>query len=80
MIAAWVNILRCADGSYYVGSARGETLHKRIAEDQSGALGGYTRRRDALSNWFGASGFSPSPTPSTLSARSKAGAGRRSKP
>jgi putative endonuclease len=41
---AFVYILRCADGSYYVGSARGDLDH-RIAEHQAGHFGGYTARR-----------------------------------
>lgn len=42
---AWVYILRCADGSYYVGSARGSDLGKRIAEHQAGAYGGFAASR-----------------------------------
>ena len=42
---AFVYILRCADGSYYVGSARGETLDKRLSEHQTGTYPGYTRER-----------------------------------
>jgi putative endonuclease len=38
-------MLRCRDGSYYVGSATGEDLSKRIAEHQSGAYPGYTLSR-----------------------------------
>ena len=37
-------ILRCADSSYYVGSARG-TLEHRIAEHEAGIYGGYTASR-----------------------------------
>jgi putative endonuclease len=37
-------ILRCSDGSYYVGTAR-NGLEARIAEHNSGALGGYTSTR-----------------------------------
>ena len=44
MTDVWVYILRCSDGSYYVGSTRG-TLEKRVAEHQSGAFGGYTAAR-----------------------------------
>lgn len=44
-MSAFVYILRCSDRSYYVGSARGETLDKRIGEHQSGATGGYTASR-----------------------------------
>ncbi len=42
---AFVYMLRCADGSYYVGSARGETLDKRLGEHQDGTYPGYTRER-----------------------------------
>ncbi|ACL62402.1 GIY-YIG nuclease family protein [Methylobacterium nodulans] len=42
---AFVYILRCSDGSFYVGSARGQTLDKRMGEHQSGAFLGYTHAR-----------------------------------
>lgn len=42
---AWVYILRCADGSYYTGSARGSDLGPRIGEHQAGVGGDYTSRR-----------------------------------
>ena len=41
---ALVYMLRCADGSYYVGSAR-LGLERRLSEHNSGAFGGYTSRR-----------------------------------
>jgi putative endonuclease len=41
-MGAFVYMLRCADGSFYVGSATGEDLTRRIAEHQSGAFPGYT--------------------------------------
>ena len=41
---AFVYILRCSDGSYYVGSARG-SLESRVAEHNSGFYGGYTLGR-----------------------------------
>jgi putative endonuclease len=44
-MSAFVYMLRCADGSYYVGSARGETLDKRMGEHESGSFGGYTSTR-----------------------------------
>ena len=44
-MGAFVYMLRCADGSYYVGSATGEDLSKRIAEHQAGAYPGYTFTR-----------------------------------
>ena len=43
-VSAFVYILRCADRSYYVGSARG-SLERRIAEHHAGSLGGYTKSR-----------------------------------
>ena len=39
-----VYILLCADGSYYVSTARG-SLDRRFAEHQAGTFGGYTARR-----------------------------------
>jgi putative endonuclease len=44
-VGAFVYILRCADDSYYVGSARGDTLDKRIGEHQGGEIHGYTSIR-----------------------------------
>jgi putative endonuclease len=41
-MGAFVYMLLCRDGSYYVGSATGEDLSLRIAQHQSGALPGYT--------------------------------------
>jgi putative endonuclease len=44
-------MLKCADGSYYVGSATGDDLTNRIAQPQSGAYPGsytYTRRPVSL--------------------------------
>ena len=43
-MSAYLYILRCADGSYYVGTAR-DSLEKRIAEHQTGAFDGYTALR-----------------------------------
>jgi putative endonuclease len=43
-VSAFVYILRCADGSYYVGSTR-TTLDDRVAQHNAGAFGGYTARR-----------------------------------
>jgi putative endonuclease len=39
-----VYMLRCADGSYYVGLTRAG-IEKRLAEHQSGAFEGYTSKR-----------------------------------
>jgi putative endonuclease len=44
-MGAFVYMLLCRDGSYYVGSATGEDLAPRIAQHQSGAFGGYTFSR-----------------------------------
>src|SRR5437773_9505823 len=44
-MGAFVYMLHCCDGSYYVGSATGRDLTKRIAEHQSGAFPGYTYSR-----------------------------------
>ena len=41
---AHVYILRCADGSYYVGSAR-LGLERRLSEHSHGTYGGYTAKR-----------------------------------
>jgi hypothetical protein len=41
---AYVYILRCADGSYYCGTAR-QGLELRVAQHNSGAFGGYTATR-----------------------------------
>lgn len=54
---AWVYILRCADGSYYVGSHRGDDLGARIVQHEAGHGGAYTARRLPValvfSEWFG---------------------------
>ena len=39
-----VYMLRCSDGSYYVGSTRDE-LELRVAQHNAGTFGGYTRSR-----------------------------------
>jgi predicted GIY-YIG superfamily endonuclease len=42
-MAFWVYILRCVDGSYYVGHT--DDLDHRVAQHQSGELSGYTAKR-----------------------------------
>ncbi|MCR2833955.1 TrmJ/YjtD family RNA methyltransferase [Parerythrobacter lacustris] len=42
-MAFWTYMLRCADGSYFLGHT--DELDDRIAQHQSGALGGYTATR-----------------------------------
>jgi len=44
-MGAFIYMLRCADGSYYVGSATGDDLRKRVAEHETGAYPGYTSTR-----------------------------------
>jgi putative endonuclease len=46
-MSAHLYILRCADGSYYVGTAR-DSLETRIAQHQAGVFDGYTARRRPL--------------------------------
>jgi putative endonuclease len=52
---AWLYILRCSDGSYYVGTTRG-SLESRIAQHNAGAFEGYTASRRPVelifSQWF----------------------------
>ena len=51
-MGAYVYMLRCADGSYYVGSATGDDLSKRIGEHNAGAHEGYTfSRRPVMLVW-----------------------------
>jgi len=38
-------MLQCADNSFYVGSATGEGLSRRIAQHETGAYPGYTSSR-----------------------------------
>ncbi len=42
-MGAFVYMLRCADKSFYVGSATGDDLTKRMAEHQQGTYSGYTQ-------------------------------------
>ena len=47
----YVYILRCADGSYYVGVTRG-SLGDRVAQHNAGNFGGYTgSRRPVVLVW-----------------------------
>jgi putative endonuclease len=52
---AFLYILRCADGSFYIGTTR-TALEIRIAQHNAGTLGGYTATRRpvtlAFSQWF----------------------------
>jgi putative endonuclease len=44
MSGAYLYILRCADGSYYI-STTVAGLERRLAEHQAGVFGGYTAQR-----------------------------------
>ena len=44
-VGAFVYILKCSDNSFYVGSATGDDLSKRVAEHQVGRYAGYTSKR-----------------------------------
>jgi putative endonuclease len=44
---AYIYMLRCADGSYYVGSAR-RGLEQRVSEHNEGIYGGYRSTRRAV--------------------------------
>jgi putative endonuclease len=50
-VSASLYILRCADGSYYVGTTRND-LEIRLAEHQSGTCDGYTARRRPVAMVF----------------------------
>ncbi|HUL07942.1 MAG TPA: GIY-YIG nuclease family protein [Candidatus Acidoferrum sp.] len=49
-VVGFVYVLRCRDGSYYVGSARGDwnALERRVNEHNAGTYGGYTSSRRPL--------------------------------
>src|SRR3984885_1399606 len=52
---AFLYILRCADGSYYIGITR-TTLESRVAQHNAGTFEGYTKARTPVtlvfSQWF----------------------------
>src|ERR1700676_4287621 len=52
---AWLYILRCSDGSYYVGTTR-SSLDIRVAQHNAGTFEGYTASRRPVelifSQWF----------------------------
>jgi putative endonuclease len=48
---AYLYILRCADGRYYVGTAR-KSLDERLAEHNTGLHGGYTAMRRPVTMVF----------------------------
>jgi putative endonuclease len=51
-MGVFVYMLRCADGSYYVGSATGDELQPRIDQHNAGTFKGYTfSRRPVVVVW-----------------------------
>jgi putative endonuclease len=51
-MGAFVYMVRCSDRTYYIGSATGDDLAKRIAEHNAGAYEGYTsQRRPVMLVW-----------------------------
>ncbi|HEY4204723.1 MAG TPA: GIY-YIG nuclease family protein [Xanthobacteraceae bacterium] len=44
-MAIYVYMLRCVDGSYYVGSATGDDLSIRVEQHNAGVYPGYTFNR-----------------------------------
>ena len=51
-MGAYVYMLRCADGSFYVGSATGDDLSVRIDQHNAGSYPGYTfKRRPVVLVW-----------------------------
>lgn len=45
MQGCWFYILRCADGSYYVGTSRADDLEARVSQHNQGLFGSYTAKR-----------------------------------
>ena len=51
-MGVYVYMLRCADGSYYVGSATGDDLSIRVDQHNAGSHKGYTfSRRPVVLVW-----------------------------
>jgi putative endonuclease len=51
-MGVYVYMLRCSDGSYYVGSATGDDLIPRIDQHNAGSYRGYTfSRRPVVLVW-----------------------------
>ena len=51
-MGVYVYMLRCADGSYYVGSATGDDLSARVDQHNAGSRKGYTfSRRPVVLVW-----------------------------
>ena len=77
-MGAFVYMLRCADGSFYVGSATGDDLTLRIAQHEAGTFEGYTSlRRPVTLVW--SEFFDRITDAIAVERKIKAGAGRRRK-
>jgi len=51
-VGIFIYMLRCADGSYYVGSATGHDLSPRVDQHNAGSYPGYTlSRRPVVLVW-----------------------------
>jgi len=51
-VGIYVYMLRCADGSFYIGSATGEDTSQRVEQHNAGAYPGYTySRRPVVLVW-----------------------------
>ena len=51
-MGVYIYMLRCADGSYYVGSATGDDLGPRVNQYNAGSYKGYTfSRRPVVLVW-----------------------------
>ena len=74
-MSAYLYILHCADGSYYIGTTVG-SLERRVAEHQTGAHDGYTSLRRPVTLVFHQH-FDDLMTLLRPNARSKAGAATR---
>ncbi|MDN3278876.1 GIY-YIG nuclease family protein [Frankia sp. RB7] len=52
VVGVYVYMLKCADGSFYIGSATGEDVSKRVDQHNAGAYPGYTfSRRPVVLVW-----------------------------
>ena len=55
-MGGWTYMLRCSDGSYYVGSTSQDDIDQRVAEHNDAKFAGYTARRRPVvlvwSDWY----------------------------
>ena len=55
-VGIYVYMLRCADGSFYIGSATGEDTSQRVDQHNAGAYPGYTHSRRPVALVTGSGG------------------------